>query len=118
MTQAVFRACVGIVCALAIFAAGRSVLAQDAGILGPSASAPAGTPSRLESDVLALANYRPGYQFWRHIFTISDGSIAFGGASDGRLLAVFPSRGDWTDESAWKDPALAAAIETGAALPS
>jgi hypothetical protein len=118
MKQAAFRAGAGIVCAAVIFAAGRSVLAQDEGAPGPSASGPAGrTPSRLEADVRALENYRPGYQFWRQIFTIPDGSIAFGGASDGRLLAVFPARGDWTDESAWRDSALAAAIDTGEALP-
>ncbi|HET9193023.1 MAG TPA: hypothetical protein VFO21_09100 [Vicinamibacterales bacterium] len=107
MKQAAIRACAGIVCAAVVCAAGQSVLAQEGG-----------TPSRLEADVLALENYRPGYQFWRQIFTIPDGSIAFGGATDGRLLAVFPSRGDWTDESAWRDPALAAAIDTGEALPS
>ena len=107
MKQAAVRTCAGIVCALVLCAAGRSVQAQDGG-----------TPSRLEADLLALDNYRPGYQFWRQIFTIPDGSIAFGGATDGRLLAVFPSRGDWTDESAWRDPALAAAIDTGEGLPS
>src|SRR5688572_15206150 len=71
MKQAAFRACVGIVCAAVMFAAGRSVLAQEEGTPGRSPSDPAGrTPSRLEADVLALENYRPGYQFWRQIFTI------------------------------------------------
>jgi hypothetical protein len=106
MTQVGLRACAGIVCATAIFLAGRAVHGQEQ------------RSSRLEADILALESYRPGYQFWRQIFTISDGSIAFGGASDGRLLAVFPSRGDWTDETAWRDSALAAAVEVDGPLPS
>jgi hypothetical protein len=50
--------------------------------------------ARRDDDFVALAAARPGYSFWRHIFTIPDGHIAFGSASDGRLLAVFPTRGD------------------------
>jgi hypothetical protein len=106
MKQAALRACAGIVCAAAIVLAGRNVHGQD------------GRSSRLEADILALESYRPGYQFWRHIFTIPDGSIVFGGAADGRLLAVFPSRAEWTDEGAWRDAALAAAVELNAPLPS
>jgi hypothetical protein len=116
MKSAAIRACVGIVCAAVMVVAGRSVLAQDEGPR-PEAKGPSGL-SRLEADILALETYRPGYQFWRQIFTIPDGSIAYGGASDGRLLAVFPSRGDWTDASAWKDPTLAAAVEMSEPLPS
>ena len=63
--------------------------------------------TRLEDDLLALARYRPGYAFWQHIFTIPDGSIAFGSATDGRLLAVFPTRGDWIRDARWADPSLA-----------
>jgi len=62
---------------------------------------------RRDDDVVALEAARPGYTFWRHIFTIPDGHIAFGSATDGRLLAVFPTRGDWTRNADWKDPALA-----------
>lgn len=63
--------------------------------------------SRRASDYAALQTYRPGFSFWQHIFTIPDGRIAFGSAVDGRLLAVFPARGDWAREADWKDPALA-----------
>ena len=54
-----------------------------------------------------LESYRPGYQFWQQIFTIPDGSIVFGSALDGRLLAVFPAKGDWTDPGVWRDSSLA-----------
>lgn len=74
--------------------------------------------SRLDGDIRALETFRPGYQFWQQIFTIPDGSIAFGGATDGRLLAVLPTRGDWTDAAAWKDSALAAVVVASQPLPS
>jgi hypothetical protein len=109
------RTCGLAACAAATLAAGQVVHSQDLGVV-PTAGV--GSPSRLEADILALESYRPGYQFWRQVFTIPDGAIAFGGATDGRLLAVFPSRGDWTDESAWRDPALAAAVEVAGPLPS
>lgn len=64
------------------------------------------TQTRLDDDFAAMENFRPGYSFWQHIFTVPDGSIAFGSAVDGRLLAVFPARGDWTRNADWKDPAL------------
>lgn len=63
--------------------------------------------ARRDDDMAALAASRPGYTFWRHIFTIPDGHIAFGSAIDGRLFAVVPTRGDWTRDADWKDPALA-----------
>jgi hypothetical protein len=63
--------------------------------------------ARRSDDFAAMESYRPGYSFWQHIFTIPDGFIAFGSAVDGRLLAVFPARGDWTRQADWKDPALA-----------
>src|SRR5262245_27263066 len=50
---------------------------------------------RLEMDLSAIQMFRPEYPFWQHIFTIPDGRIAFGSAEDGRLLAVFPTAGDW-----------------------
>jgi hypothetical protein len=64
----------------------------------------------VQDDIAALATYRPGYQFWQQIFTIPDGSIVFGGASDGRLLAVFPAKGDWTDPGVWRDPSFARVV--------
>lgn len=63
--------------------------------------------ARRDDDQVALEASRPGYTFWRHIFTIPDGHIAFGSAADGRLLAVFPTRGNWTRDADWRDPALA-----------
>lgn len=65
------------------------------------------TEARWQSDVAAMATFRPGYFFWQHIFTIPDGRVAFGSAVDGRLLADFPAKGDWRREGAWSDPALA-----------
>ena len=35
----------------------------------------------------------PAIAFWQHVFTMPDGSIAFGSAVDGRLLATFPAKG-------------------------
>ena len=61
---------------------------------------------RLRADVAAMQEFRPGYAFWRHVFTIPDGSIAFGSAVDGRLLATFPAKGDWTRRAVWSDPTL------------
>ncbi len=65
---------------------------------------------RLSDDVAAMRQFRPGYPFWQHIFTIPDGSVAFGSAVDGRLLAVFPARGDWHRTARWEDPTLSYAL--------
>jgi hypothetical protein len=65
------------------------------------------TQARRNDDFGAMETFRPGHSFWQHIFTIPDGHIAFGSAVDGRLLAVFPTKGDWTREAEWHDPALA-----------
>jgi hypothetical protein len=62
---------------------------------------------RLGADIEAMRAYRPGYEFWRHIFVIPDGSTAFGSRADGRLLAVFPTRGDWARAGLWHEPSLA-----------
>ena len=67
--------------------------------------------ARLRADVAAMRAFRPGYPFWRHVFTIPDGSIAFGSAADGRLLATFPARGDWSRQAAWTDPAIAFSLD-------
>ena len=61
---------------------------------------------RLDMDLTALQMFRPEYPFWQHIFTIPDGRIAFGSAQDGRLLAVFPSAGDWVRDGVWEEQAL------------
>ena len=62
--------------------------------------------ARLDRDLAAVQRFRPSYPFWQHIFTISDGRIAFGSAQDGRLLAVFPTAGDWVRDGVWEDQAL------------
>jgi hypothetical protein len=63
--------------------------------------------ARLRADVAAMRALRPAYPFWRHVFIIPDGSIAFGSAVDGRLLATFPARGDWSHHAVWSDPTIA-----------
>ena len=68
---------------------------------------------RLARDVASLERFRPGYSFW-HV--IPDGSIAFGSAEDGRLLASFPVRGDWTLSGRWEDDDLASVLD-GSRLP-
>jgi hypothetical protein len=62
--------------------------------------------ARLDLDMSAVQSYRPEYPFWQYIFTIPDGRIAFGSAQDGRLLAVFPTAGDWTRDGEWEEQAL------------
>src|SRR5688572_30017106 len=57
---------------------------------------------RMHDDVAALQASRPAYPFWRHIFTVPDGAVIFGAAADGRLLATFPLRGDWTLDGVWE----------------
>jgi hypothetical protein len=81
--------------------------------------APAPAPSaadnpveaRRRADFAAMQTFRPGYAFWQHVFTIPDHSIAFGSAVDGRLLATFPAKGDWTRQAVWTDPTLAYILE-------
>ena len=96
MKQTMKRVVRGLGCAvvLALLAAPR-LQAQESGA------------ARLEADVAAMQSYRPGYQFWQQVFTIPDGSIAFGSGLDGRLLAVLPAKGDWSQEGEWLDPQLA-----------
>lgn len=69
----------------------------------------------LEADLGALETYRPGYSFWKHVFLIPDGSVVYGSAEDGRLLARFPSHGDWASDASIEDTLLAAALD-GASL--
>ena len=71
---------------------------------------------RWDDDLAAMQAFRPGYPFWQHIFTLPDGAIAFGSALDGRLLATFPAKGDWTREGVWTDSSLARAL-SGRRLP-
>ena len=74
------------------------------------------TQLRLQEDLAAFRRMRPAYPFWRHIYTVPDGHIIYGSAVDGRLLATFPTRGDWTRNGEWRDPDLAHVLE-GRSLP-
>jgi hypothetical protein len=94
---------------------GRRSLAQATGQDATTSAVRAVAPSdafgyaraRLESDIAAMTTFRPGFSFWRNIFTIPDGRIAFGSGVDGRLLAVIPAQGDWTRQAEWPDSTLA-----------
>src|SRR6185436_20978214 len=50
---------------------------------------------RARDDFAAMQTFRPGYAFWQHVFILPDHSIAYGSGVDGRLLAFFPTKGDW-----------------------
>ena len=45
-----------------------------------------------ERDLAAMRLYRPGYEFWHHVFSIPNGRVAYGSALDGSLLATYPRR--------------------------
>jgi hypothetical protein len=66
---------------------------------------------RWKVDLAAMERYRPGYTFWQHILTTPDGLIAFGSATDGRLLVTFPTKGDWSRDAVWFDQALARTLD-------
>ena len=87
-----------------------------ASLAGIPAAAPPPAPqeselARLPADIRAMEAYRPGYAFWQHVFTITDGWIAFGSAVDGRLLAAFPANGDWKEEGVWHDASLSGLLD-------
>ena len=67
--------------------------------------------ARRQDDFAAMRRFRPGYSFWRHVFILPDHRIAYGSALDGRLLATFPTRGDWTRDAVWVDSTLAASLD-------
>lgn len=71
--------------------------------------------TRMDRDVEALRAARPSYPFWAHVFQTPDGTVLYGSAEDGRLLASFPARGDWKAQGSWTDGALASALD-GTAL--
>ncbi|MEX2273116.1 MAG: helix-turn-helix transcriptional regulator [Vicinamibacterales bacterium] len=91
----------------AIAAAGvvdrRDVRPGDAGVrfagLPSTASAEARMHARRLADLAALQRFRPGYPFWKHVFTIPDGSIVFGSAADGRRLTTIRATSDSRRES-------------------
>ena len=102
---------------LAIPLAASSVITHPWGRTSTPAVVPVSPPAsnpvhaRLRADLAAMQAFRPRYPFWRHVFTIPDGSIAFGSAADGRLLATFPTKGDWSAQAVWTDPALAGTLD-------
>ena len=70
--------------------AGRSRVHRGGTAAATRAADGAPRPSRrVRADVAAMQAFRPGYRFWRHVFTIPDGSIAFGSAVDGRSSRRF-----------------------------
>jgi hypothetical protein len=81
-------------------------------LLGPALSAEPmeHVEARLQADLAVVKAFRPAYPFWRHIFTITDGRIAFGSAKDGRLIVTFPAKGDWSNGALWTDPSLAPSV--------
>lgn len=109
--------------ALVALAASMPVAASKVGTRRASAQVAAGSraqasngavdvaAARRRDDFAAMHTFRPGYPFWQHVFTLPDRLIAFGSAVDGRLLATFPAKGDWTREAVWADPALAHILE-------
>jgi len=75
--------------------------------LTPGAALAVAVELRTSADLAAMELYRPGYTFWQHVFSIPDGSVAYGSAQDGRLLAIFPNGGDWRRVGVWQDESLA-----------
>jgi hypothetical protein len=75
------------------------------------AGAPAIADARMRDDVAAMERLRPSFPFWRHVFMVPDGAIAFGSALDGHLMATFPETGDWSSAGTWADPALADSLK-------
>ena len=99
----------------AIPAAPWNVITRRANAKVPAAHPPSAADNPVEArrraDFAAMRAFRPGYTFWQHIFTIPDGSIAYGSAVDGRLLATFPAKGDWVRKGVWADPTIARILE-------
>ena len=91
---------------------GRVVAHADAG--ADRVSLPTATDvaaERRRNDFAAMQAYRPGYPFWQYVFTLPDRSIAFGSSTDGRLLALFPAKGEWARHAKWSNPALVHVLE-------
>jgi hypothetical protein len=103
---------VAVLCA-AIPGAAWNVVARRSSAIAPVHPPAADNPieTRRRADFAAMQAFRPGYAFWQHVFTMPDGSIAFGSAVDGRLLATFPAKGVWTRHAVWGDPAIARILD-------
>ena len=107
---------VALVAAIPVAAWNVAARRSSAAVAAPSsADAPhvAENPveARRRADFAAMQAFRPGYAFWQHVFTIPDGSIAFGSETDGRLLATFPAKGLWTRPRTLGDPAIASIFD-------
>jgi hypothetical protein len=89
----------------------RRTNAQAAGMTEAQTGAPSPGETRWRSDVAAMETFRPGYSFWQYVFTLPDHSIAFGSALNGRLIATFPTKSDWTRKAAWADHDLDRILE-------
>jgi len=89
---------------------------ETAGIVPAAQAASDFARSRLELDLAAVQAFRPAYPFWQHIFQIPDGRIVFGSATDGRLLATFPTSGNWVRDAVWEDMSLAGTL-SGQTMP-
>lgn len=97
----------------------RTVLVALSAVLAgtsPFAQSLEPAEARLAADREIIKVFRPAYEFWQHIFNIPDGRIAFGSASDGRLLVHFPEKGDWATGAVWAQPEHGATL-AGAAWP-
>jgi len=105
-------ACLTIPLAASNLVVGRSRADVPATVARPAPqSADDAVQARRREDVAAMQAFRPGYAFWRHVFMIPDGSIAFGSAVDGRLLATLPAR-RWSPKAFFTDPAIAPCLTT------
>lgn len=89
---------------------------ESTGGLSDTSVAATRLEARLEADWESMRAFRPAYTFWQHIFTVPDGRILYGSATDGRLLATLPVKGDWSRESNWTEPRLAVHLK-GRTLP-
>ena len=104
-------ACLTIPLAASNLVVGRSRADVPATVARPAPqSADDAVQARRREDVAAMQAFRPGYAFWRHVFMIPDGSIAFGSAVDGRLLATLPAR-RWSPKAFFTDPAIARVLD-------
>ena len=66
---------------------------------------------RRRDDFAAMQQFRPGYRFWREVFTMPDGLVAFGSAIDGRVLATVPAKGEWAPHAVWLDSTVAGILD-------
>jgi hypothetical protein len=110
-TVLALAALAGAVSAAAWNIVARRANAQAATIATAEAGAEGPGAARWRADIAAMEAFRPGYAFWQYVFTMPDHSIAFGSALDGRLLATFPTKGDWTRKAAWADHELDRILE-------